>query len=87
MTHCPMLNSCLQTDAELSQLIGTLRLNAKVRSSTIYDVKDERDDVVKDSENTSRDLSMEAVQVDDLHLPRGSITSRPECQSHSNVRI
>jgi len=31
-THYPILNSCLQTDAELSRLIGTLRLNAKVRT-------------------------------------------------------
>ena len=49
-----------------------------------YDAKDGKDNVVKDSENTSRDLSMGAMQTDGL--PQGGTTSRPECQSHPNVR-
>ena len=74
-----------QTDAELSRLIGTLRLDAKVRTfSILCDVRDERDDDVKDSENTNQDLSMVALQTVDL--PRGGITSMPECQFHTNVR-
>ncbi|KAF9784113.1 hypothetical protein BJ322DRAFT_895830 [Thelephora terrestris] len=55
----------LDADAELSRLIGTLRLNPK------------------DSGSTSRDLSMEVVRSDDL--PRGSTTSRPECQFHPDA--
>jgi len=55
----------LDTDDELSRLIGTLRLNTK------------------DSESTSQDLSKGVMQVDEF--PRGSITSRPECQSHPNT--
>ena len=74
-----------QTDAELSRLIGTLRLNPKVRAfSMTCDVKDKRDDGVKDSENTSQDLSMAALQTDDL--PGGGITSTQECQFHTSVR-
>ena len=48
------------------------------------DAKDERDDVVKDSGSTSQDISMGAVQTGDL--PRGSTTSRQECQFHLDVR-
>jgi len=55
----------IDTDAELSRLIGTLRLNAK------------------DSESTSQDLSMGAIQTGALH--QGGTTSRPECQSHQNT--
>ena len=80
-----ILTRVFQTDAELSRLIGTLVINAKVRApSMTCDVKEERDDVLKDSENTSKDLSMAAFQTDDL--PRGGIPSeRPECQFHTNV--
>jgi len=45
---------------------------------------DGRDNVVKDSESTSRDLSMGVTQTD--APPQENITSRPECQSHPNVR-
>jgi len=55
----------LDADAELSRLIGTLRINAK------------------DSENTSQDIPMAALQTDDI--PPGGITSGLECQSHTNV--
>ena len=75
--------SCSQIDAELSRLIGTLRLNAKVRALCgLISVKDGRDDALKDSESTSRDLSM---QLEDPL--RGDIIPRPECQFHPNVRI
>ena len=50
-----------------------------------YHAVDGRDNVVKDSESTSQDLSMGVVQADGL--PQGGTTSRPECQSHPNVRI
>ena len=84
VTHRPILTRVLQTDAELSRLIGTLRLNPKVRTFPMTrDVKDERTHVVKDSENSSQDLSMTVLQTDDL--PRGGVTSRPECQFHTNV--
>lgn len=55
----------IDADAELSRLIGTLRLNPK------------------DSESPSQDISMEATQAD--AAPRGSITSGPECRSHTST--
>ena len=85
MTLCTsetLTSSCSQIDAELSRLIGTLRLNAKVRALCgLMSAKDGRDDVLKDSESTSRDLSM---QLEDPL--RGGIIPRPECQFHPNVR-
>jgi hypothetical protein len=84
MTHRLIPIRFFQTDAELSRLIGTLRLDAKVRAfSMTYDVEDERDDDVKDSENTNQELSTAALQTVDL--PRGGITSTPECQFHTKV--